>query len=724
MSDSSTTTPSSCTILYSTQTARARACARRTARILRETTDLQLLGGTTFDEVPSFLELATAKNNDNHFFLFFVSTTGDGVHCDSIARTWKSLLKKSLSKTILQGARFALFCLGDRAYGPQFCAAGRKLAVRLMQLGMTNKCEVGYGDDNTPNGGVFHDLDRWIETQLLVSLEGNKQIDERPQPIVQSAIKCSDYTVTIQATPTQASSTEPEWQQEWCQDSHRSFLASRSPITAYTYHGYQRGGGANNFSINPPLIGHVESNERLTASDWEQNTRHIRLRVRNPNSGAHDETDSTSDTLPYQAGDIATIFPCNPPEEVTRFIETLPTAIQCQVDRHLDLNYQKEGQLEASFGGAYPSWPRQCTLRGWLTYCADIHSLPEREDLRVLSQFCSPQHAMFEAQRDKLFSLSETSQSALYVDYILREKRCWTDVFYDFDSLCHGDSKLTIEALLTLLPPIRPRDFSIASSPSHEMLQVKQQQSTASVDGFVVELCVAVVEGTTPLGRAHHGLCSHYLWQLQTNLSQVRLWIRPGSFAGLPLTPQSKNNEQQWFENPVLCIGAGTGIAPLRALILEREAVKQLSQLRERDLGKGKATEAMPDGTTGILLDECDNLLVFGCRKKDSDYYYQKEWNQLQEAGRLLVLPAFSRDQAHKIYVQQVIKANSDAILKHILENDGAIYIAGGPSMARYSKEELIEGTTRLLGEEDEKKANMLFKKLQVRGRFSVEAWS
>ena len=492
---------------------------------------------------------------------------------------------------------------------------------------------------------------------------------------------------------------------------------------AYTYESHQRVDSGDNNANSPPLLGHVESNERLTAPEWEQNTRHIRLRVVNPNGSTTVDAKSVGATLPYQAGDIASILPSNSPEAVDNFIATLPDTIQSLVDQRLDLDYQKVGKDEASFNGAYPSWPRQCTLRGWLTYCADIHSLPEREDLRVLSQFCSPSHAMFEAQRDKLFSLSKTSESALYVDYILREKRCWTDVLYDFDSLCHPDSKLTMEALLTLLPPIRPRDFSIASSPSHELLQSKQRlQSSPFADGFIVELCVAVVEGTTPLGRTYHGLCSHYLWQLQPNISNVRLWIRPGSFAKLPLASHGETNEQHWFENPVLCVGAGTGVAPLRALILEREAVKELFQLQTS--AENSTMVAKTNDNAGILLDECDHIFVFGCRRKDSDYYYKNEWRLLQESGRLLVLPAFSREQAHKIYVQQVIKANSDSILKHILENDGAIYIAGGPSMARYSKEELIEGTTRLLGEEDDKKANLLFKRMQARGRFSVEAWS
>ena len=156
LSSSSVAEISSCRIMWSTQSGRAKACARRTARILGEKTMVKLEGGigSPFDETPvPFLELLTSthEDGDGTLILMFVSTTGDGEQCDPIRNTWKSLLQKSLPRNMLAESKhiFALFCLGDRAYGPQFCAAGRKLAVRLLQLGMSPFCEVGYGDDNT-----------------------------------------------------------------------------------------------------------------------------------------------------------------------------------------------------------------------------------------------------------------------------------------------------------------------------------------------------------------------------------------------------------------------------------------------------------------------------------------------------------------------------------------------------------------------------------------------
>jgi len=176
----------SCTILWSTQGGRSKACARRTARILRDTfiacdenASIAMDSGyygSSFDDYGAleFLKLGGGEGksqNEHHLnggdfklIVLFVSTTGDGEQCDSIHETWNMLLQKSLPLDQFKGLTFALFCLGDRAYGPNaFCAAGRKLAARLVQLSAVPYCKVGYGDDGTPNGGVFRDLDSWLE---------------------------------------------------------------------------------------------------------------------------------------------------------------------------------------------------------------------------------------------------------------------------------------------------------------------------------------------------------------------------------------------------------------------------------------------------------------------------------------------------------------------------------------------------------------------------------
>jgi len=86
---------SACRILYSTQSGRAKACARRTARLLREETALHVSNGAgkAFDEdcTGNLVEWIQDIKKSQSFLVLFVSTTGDGEHTDTIQQTWKQL---------------------------------------------------------------------------------------------------------------------------------------------------------------------------------------------------------------------------------------------------------------------------------------------------------------------------------------------------------------------------------------------------------------------------------------------------------------------------------------------------------------------------------------------------------------------------------------------------------------------------------------------------------
>mmetsp|Transcript_6804 Transcript_6804/g.8585 ORF Transcript_6804/g.8585 Transcript_6804/m.8585 type:complete len:147 (-) Transcript_6804:237-677(-) len=122
-----------------------------------------------------------------------------------------------------------------------------------------------------------------------------------------------------------------------------------------------------------------------------------------------------------------------------------------------------------------------------------------------------------------------------------------------------------------------------------------------------------------------------------------------------------------------------------------------------------------------------DNILVFGCRSKAKDYYYGEEWEEFVKTKRLRIIPAFSRDQkVGKLYVQRALReaggGSGELIVQHILEHNGAVYIAGGSKMARAVKDEIVEALTNTLG--SEKTAKKLLNKLKRTGKFSIEAWS
>jgi sulfite reductase alpha subunit-like flavoprotein len=602
--------------------------------------------------------------------------------------------------------------------------AGRKLTARLRQLGALLYVDPGYGDDGTPNGGVFCDLDQWLQTTLLPKLSTSRQA---VSPNLGTAIVASPYHISQSKRSCNGRDRQlAEWQNDVYRDDYLCFFQSLCPLTAYQYDQYCNRSIADTSNEHTqgarrPLVARVQENRRITSDDCDQDTRHLRFEVTSFKV-LNETSESTEisardqwspEALPYRAGDIAVVLPSNSTSSVDAFLKVLPLPVQAIADVGLSVHHDPTNN--ASFPGAgYPHWPKQCTLRGWLTYCADIQALPEREDLRALANYCSNNSLDAIEQQRKLISLSEPKDSALYVDYVLREKRCWSDVLYDFDSLRDEGSLLTVEALFGLLSPIRPRDFSIASSPTMGWLAARLEASPKPV-GFSVELCVAVVEGSTRLGRSFHGLCSKFLSELPVSADGhellVPIWIRPGSFHGLPLGKS----------RPLLCIGAGTGIAPLRAMIHEREAVFGLQRL-------------VNSGTDEFESLSSDNILVFGCRSKSSDFYYEEEWRSLQLTGRLTLLTAFSRDQRHKVYVQDALgSVDQDALgsvdfgrqklARHVLKLNGAVYIAGGPKMARAVKEVIAESiAAELAGGIGE--AQDLLAQRQRLGHFSVEAWN
>lgn len=623
-----------------------------------------------------------------------------------ISHPHRRSLARSLPPTFLQGVTLMLFCLGDRAYGPQFCAAGRKLAVRWLQLGatllgQTNNASIGYGDDATPGGGCLADLEEWIASQLQPQLQildlwrdNHDNEDDRDHVLSSVATPVVPYRITPLVKEETDGSED---------DRHvylDTFFRYQAPLTAYVYEangttlrrrrtGNRAADNLDNPHHVPPLTATVVQNDRLTSLYWEQDTRHMRLEIQGiPPSPDH---------LSYVAGDVLAVLPVNHHTVVDRFLAVLPQALQLQADMHMGMETLELHASALLLGVAYTHWPQQFTLRDWLTYCADIAALPEREDLWALSHACDvQQHDTGVDQRAKLRALSETAASALYTDYVLREKRTWADVLFDFDSLRSTGSALTLETLLALLSPLRPREFSIASAPTTE----------ARRGTFGIELTVAVVQGKTPRGRAYEGLCSSYIARIAVG-EMLRVWIRPGSFAALPVGSHAA-------ATPVLYIGAGTGIAPLRGLIRERRA-----HAKE---GNHPAPYTPPAGTIGWSTSD---ILLFGCRRATSDFYYEGEWDLLREEGELTLLTAFSQDQTHKVYVQQTLKQEDpggDKLLDLLLTRQGHLYIAGGARMARSAKEEIAELLAPHLG--GETLATQFLSRLQRLGRFRVEAWS
>jgi flavodoxin len=80
-------------IIFSTQSGRAKACARRCARLIREQTRVGVRPGSAFDDdvCTNLIDWCQKLRTSKSLLVLFVSTTGDGEHTDTIQRTWKQL---------------------------------------------------------------------------------------------------------------------------------------------------------------------------------------------------------------------------------------------------------------------------------------------------------------------------------------------------------------------------------------------------------------------------------------------------------------------------------------------------------------------------------------------------------------------------------------------------------------------------------------------------------
>ncbi|AZG72179.1 assimilatory sulfite reductase (NADPH) flavoprotein subunit [Shewanella livingstonensis] len=184
-------------------------------------------------------------------------------------------------------------------------------------------------------------------------------------------------------------------------------------------------------------------------------------------------------------------------------------------------------------------------------------------------------------------------------------------------------AKVSATQLVDMLRPLTPRLYSIASS-------------QAEVEAEV-HLTVALVEDERQ-GQARFGGASHFLASAEEG-QQVNVYVEPNNHFRLPENP----------ETPVIMVGPGTGVAPFRAFMQQRAV----------------------DGVSG------DSWLFFGNPHFEQDFLYQVEWQQYLKNGDLSRLDvAFSRDQAHKVYVQHRIAEQAEALWQW-LQNGAHVYICG-----------------------------------------------
>lgn len=213
------------------------------------------------------------------------------------------------------------------------------------------------------------------------------------------------------------------------------------------------------------------------------------------------------------------------------------------------------------------------------------------------------------------------------------------------DLLKEWPGTLEPQSLADLLRPLTPRSYSIASS-----------QAIAEDE---VHLTVASLTSNA-IGVDRFGLASQLLNHRLAEGDTLRVFPESNPRFRLP----------QDADIPIIMIGAGTGIAPYRAFMQQREE----------------------QGSTAPAW------LIFGNPHLRTDFLYQREWLQWRERGQLTRIDtAFSRDQGEKCYVQHVV-AEQAARINSWLDRGALIYLCGGLDMGQSVQQALRDILVRERG--------------------------
>ena len=265
------------------------------------------------------------------------------------------------------------------------------------------------------------------------------------------------------------------------------------------------------------------------------------------------------------------------------------------------------------------------------------------------------------AQVDALAEMLKIENKDNLIDYMWGRELI--DLFLEYPQ-----PDLSVEDFTGLLRPMPPRLYSIASS--------------LSAHSDEVHLTVAVVRYDTH-GRKRKGVCSSYLAERVGDT--IPCYFHPNKNFKLP----------EDSEKPIIMVGPGTGIAPFRAFIEERQAT----------------------GAPG------KNWLFFGDRSHRTDYLYGDEWVKYKKDGILNELDlAWSRDQTEKVYVQHKM-LEKGAALWDWLQNGALFYVCGDASRMAKDVDQALRTIAQQEGAMSEEDSAVWVKTLQKERRYLKDVY-
>jgi len=227
-----------------------------------------------------------------------------------------------------------------------------------------------------------------------------------------------------------------------------------------------------------------------------------------------------------------------------------------------------------------------------------------------------------------------------------------------------------LQETISLFSPLLPRFYSIASSP---LAHPNEAHLTVSVSTY------------TQQNELRFGVASHFLCHLATiGKTSIPCYVQPAPHFTLPADHTAA----------LIMVGPGTGIAPFRGFLQERLA-------KEAD---GK------------------HWLFFGERHRATDFFYEPFWSELVLQDKLILDLAFSRDQAHKVYVQHKLYEKGPQIWEWL--SQGALfYLCGEADPMAKEVEGVLLQIFQEFGNKSELEARAFLKALRKEKRYLADIY-
>ncbi|OAA44423.1 NADPH-P450 reductase [Metarhizium rileyi] len=323
--------------------------------------------------------------------------------------------------------------------------------------------------------------------------------------------------------------------------------------------------------------------------------------------------------MTYRAGDYLAVLPFNPKSTVSRVFKRFQLSWDAMLNIHSDRPTSLPTEITLSAAdllGAYVELSQPATKR-------NLHTLVEA--------------AQDEETAVQLRKLAGDD----YQDSIFSKRVSILDLLERFPAI-----SLPFGSFLGMLPPMRVRQYSISSSPL--------------ADATKLTLTYSVLEQPALSGQgSYHGVASNFLSSLTAG-ERLHVAVRPSQAFHLPSDAENI---------PLICISAGSGLAPFRGFVQERAAM----------IAAGRKIAPA--------------LLFFGCRSPNQDDLYAEEFARWEKLGAIDVRRAYSRSPDNSKdckYVQHRLSHDREDVVK--LWKAGAnIYVCGSRDVGTAVEEVFLD---------------------------------